>query len=238
MKLKILILMLMLCASSVQAEDIQGQTNTVVLGDYITNVYYEVAGFVSIASAHRFADSTMVINRINSARENCANKFPAIQRDTIIVIVAGTQSYSLPSDFKRIEYASAIFSGTGLEVDMKPSKKDGFGANEDATGAPTYYRVFKRKIQISPVNNSNDSVIVHYIANSNVLSSPTADTCNIDKEYKEYIILTASESILRGKIPTMGEFSKARLEDVVSKLKIEEDRLVRASKSIFETVTQ
>lgn len=237
MKLKILVLMLILFVFPVQAEDIQGQTNTVVLGDYMTNVYYQVAGFVSITSAHRFVDSTMLINRINSARENCANKFPAIQRDTIIVIVAGTQSYSLPSDFKRIEYASAIFSGTGLEVDMKPSKKDGFGANEDATGAPTYYRVFKREIQISPVNNSGDSVIVHYIANSNVLSANT-DTCNVDKEYREYIVLKASESILQGKMPTMGEFGKMRLEDVITKLKIEEDRLVRAGKSIFETVTQ
>ncbi len=237
MKILSILLMFMLCMSSAQAEDIQGQSNIIILSDLVTNVYYEVAGFVSIASAHRFADSTMVINRINSACEKCVNRFPAIQRDTTIAITSGTQSYALPSDFKRVRYASAIFKGTGLEVDMKPAKQDGFGANEDATGAPAYYRVHNRNIQVSPVNNTSDTVIVHYIANSNVLSA-TTDTSNIDKEYKEYVVLMASESILRGKAPSMGEFGKARLEDVSSKLKNEQERLIRASKSIFETVTQ
>ena len=234
MKLKILILMLMLCVSSVQAEDIQGQDNTVVFGDYITGVYYQVAGFVSIASAHRFADSTMVKHFINVAREDCVNRFPAVQRDTIIVIVASTESYALPSDFNRVRYVESISKGTGEAVAMRPANEDFIGLSRDATGSPQFYLVDKRTIKIIPANNANDSVAVHYIARSNVLSSPTADTCNIDKEYEDYIVLTASQKILMSKAASMGVFGEARLEEVNNILKIEEDRLIKSNKSLFD----
>jgi hypothetical protein len=233
MKKLIAILVLIVLPVMSFGEDITGQNNTVILSDYITDVYYEVAGFVSIANAYTFVESTMVINRINAARENCVNRFPAVQRDTIIVIVANTESYALPSDFNRVRYVTSIVRSTGEEVAMRLANEDFIGLSRDATGAPQFYLVDKRTIKIIPANNANDSVVVHYIARSNVLSA-TTDTCNIDKEYEEYVILTASEKILRGKAPSMGEFGKARLEDIGNRLKIEEERLIKSSKSLFD----
>lgn len=234
MKKLITILMLMVSCSVSYGEDIQGQDNTVVLGDYITGVYYKAVGFVSIANAYRFAESTMVIHFINVARENCVNRFPAVQRDTIIVIVANTESYALPSDFNRVRYVESISKGTGEPVAMRPANEDFIGLSRDATGSPQFYLVDKRTIKIVPANNADDSVVVHYIARSNVLSSPTADTCNIDKEYEDYIVLTASKDILMSKVSDMGMLGESRLEKINNLLKIEGDRLAKSNKSLFD----
>lgn len=219
--------------------DIQGQDNTVILGDYITGVFDEVAGFVTLTNAHQVVDSARVIRNINKARKNCANKyeFRAIQRDTTIVVVAGTESYALPSDFNRVKWVAAISKNTGVEVSMIPGKEDAFGKNRPTSGLPKKYLVYKRNIIITPAINANDSVVVHYLANSNTLSI-AADTCNIDKEYEEYVILTASKSILRGMKIGSIEYDNKTLEELATAIKKEEERLIRASKSVFETVTQ
>lgn len=221
------------------ATDIPGQDNTVILSDYITGVFDEVAGFVSLASADDVVDSARVIRRVNTARKNCANRaeFMAVQRDTIIVVVLGTESYALPSDFNRIKWVAAIARSTGIEVSMSLVKEDAFGKNRSSSGIPKKYLVYNRNIKITPANNANDSIVVHYLANSNILSA-TTDTCNIDKNYEEYIILTASESILRGKRIGATEYYNKRLEELATAIEKEKERLIRASKSIFETVTQ
>ena len=232
-KLIVMLLLAVLPAMSF-GEDIAGQDNTVVLGDYITGVYYQVAGYVSIASAHRFAESTMVVHFINVARENCVNRYPAVQRDTIIVIVASTESYALPSDFNRVRYVESISKNTGEPVAMRPANEDFIGLIRDATGSPQFYLVDKRTLKVIPANNAGDSVVVHYIARSNILASPTADSCNIDKEYEDYIVLTACKDILMSKSSNMGMFGESRLEEVSNLLKIEEERLAKSNKSLFD----
>lgn len=219
--------------------DIQGQDNTVILSDYITGVFDEVAGFVTLVNAHQVVDSARVIRNINKARKNCANKseFMAVQRDTIIVIVAGTESYALPSDFNRIRWVAAISKNTGVEVSLIPGKEDAYGKNRPTSGLAKKYLIFKRNIMIEPALNASDSIVVHYLANSNTLSAGT-DTCNIDKEYEEYVVLTASKSILRGMKIGSTEYDNKTLEELATAIRKEEERLIRASKSVFETVTQ
>lgn len=237
MKKLIVLLMLIVLPVMSYGEDIAGQNNTVILSDYITGVYNKISP-VSIASAHRFFDSTRVIHFINVAREDCANTFQVPQRDTTILIVAGTEWYSLPSDFNRVRYVASISNGTGEEVAMKMADKDYIGLARDDKGSPSLYLVDNRQIQIVPANNANDSVIVHYLARTNILSNNT-DTCNIDKEYKQYIALRASEEIYISKASGhAGAYATARAEAMAVLLGKEKERLDRSVRDIFDTMVK
>jgi len=235
-KLITLILTLLMCSLSFGA-DIQGQGNTVIFSDYITDVYYEIAGFISIDNAYRFADSTMVKNRINAAREKTVVNLGGTERDTTFAIGTSTEEYALPSDFYMVNYVTSIAINTGHEVAMKEVSGAEYGLHRDDTGTPAFYLIDKRKIYVVPCNTSNDSIVVHYRARSNTLSANT-DTCNIDKEYKNYIVLTTAEMIMRGKAPSMGAYGQARLEEIAVAKEKEEKRLLAMSKSLYEIMSK
>jgi len=234
-KLITLILTLAICSMSFGA-DIQGQSNTVIFSDYITGVYYKISP-VSIANAYRFADSSLVKHEINFAREDAVTRFGATERDTTFAVGTATEEYVLPSDFYEVNWVASIAINTGKQVAMKRVSADEYGLHRDDTGTPAFYRIDKRKINIVPCNTANDSIVVHYRARTNTLSANT-DTCNIDKEYKSYVILTAAESIMAIKSPGTGTLGQKRLEAIALAREKEEKRLTEMFKKLYDIMSK
>lgn len=234
-KLLISLLMLILAVPALGA-DKMGASNTVILSDLMTDVYAEVAGFASASTRHKFADSTLVKNRINMACMDIANA-GRIERDTTIKIVAGTEDYALPYDFNQVLWVGAKATATNLAYGMDPIPGNQVGKHRDDTGIPAFYRIDKRKIHIEPANTANDSVNVHYGAYANTLSA-TTDTSNIDRAYRSIVVLWAAQGILRSKLPSLGAIGPALLASIELREKQEAARLNLESKSELENLVK
>ena len=217
------------------AADVVGDSNLVLVSDMITEVYYEVAAYTT--TPYKIADTTFVINRLNWGAKTVAQDFMAVERDTTITVVAGTENYAVPSDFMAIRWVGAKPTGTNLETGMKLIAGNEVGAHRDAKGIPRFYLENKRQIHVEPTNTSGDSIIVHYAAYSNVLDA-TTDSTNLDRTYETLIVLRASESILRGKQPQQGTIQKALLDDITARKVEEERKLGLQAQSELEIITQ
>lgn len=190
-------LVIVLLASTIYGADIQGQNNSVrsQLDSLVDRVYDVGFGFTS--QPHKLADTTLVIQAISWSADMAAKRF-FVQRDTTITMVAGTEWYTLPSDFWKIPAYLPQFGvlawgdgeGLGTAVGMKPISASKIGAHRDDTGTPQFYVVQKFQIHIEPTNTSNDTVRVLYAARSNVLSVLT-DSTNVDWEYLDFVVYSA-----------------------------------------------
>lgn len=239
MKKTILFTMLLaMCAMfwrPVMAADITGQDKYMILTDLLNEFYDEVALFTT--AKHRVVDSTTAIRILNNTMNYYACLYNLIERDTVVLIVAGTEKYALPSDCHKIESATSIAGGSGDEEAMLQVSYQELGLHRDATGTPAFFAERKSFIHIVPANTSNDSVLVYYHARSNVLSANT-DTSNVDVDYKTLIVLRAAESTLRGKNPSLGDIGKSMLDDITLRRAEQEALMFKLNKTIFETITK
>jgi hypothetical protein len=236
-KLLIAISILTLMAPA-YATDIQGAGNAVMFSDLMTDVYAEVAGFVSTGARYKVVDSALVENRIDWACREISN-LGLIERETTITISADTESYELPTDFNLIAPGIgrvAALSSVGLEISMVPITTEQVGNHRDDTGLPSFYRVENRKLHIEPVRDSG-TVILHYGAYANVIDT-AADTSNIDLRYRNIVVLWASQAILRAKLPSLAGIGAALLAALDTREKQETARLGIESKSVLENLVK
>lgn len=203
-----------------------GQGNVTVFSDIITEVYYEIAGHTTTPT--KVADSTLVKNRINAASRDLTWQF-AVESDTTITVVSGTEVYNLPNDYYDYVWVASKAKSSNLEVAMQPVEATDFGQYRENEGIPHYFHVFKRQIYVTPTNTSGDSIRVHYMARNNVLSGAN-DTTNIDKEYITLLVLMSAEYILRAKSTDLTEMGKAKLEMIAALRAKEEQKLLEKRK--------
>lgn len=197
MKKALTVLLVLALVVPALTADIVGTNNIVTLGDLMTDVYAEIAGFMASGSRYIYADSTLVINRINAACREIAEA-GKIERDTTVTVVAGTENYALPYDFLMALWLSSKESGTDLEYGMDSIPGNMVGKHRADKGIPRFWRVDKSRLHIEPANNDGDSIIVHYGAYANVMDS-TADTSNVDRSYRTAVASRASQMILQSK---------------------------------------
>lgn len=244
MKKLILILLLSMTISAF-ASDRAGRPNVTTGGDMLTQLFKEV--FPNYNQPQKSLDTTTAFNFLNSSTLNASKVLKCVERDTVILMIADTEWYNLPSDFYEIpadmsEFGVvAIGKGTGFEIGMKLMSIFQIGAERPTASSdeiPTNYLIRKYQIHVEPANNSNDSVRVYYAAYSNVLDS-VQDTTNIDKQYIDYVILLAAEKFLRGaNWGNMQSYANSRLLVVQANLAEEEKRLGITRRSIVEDMVR
>ena len=244
---KLIVIFLLVMTSSAFATDRVGQDNITLLGDMLTRLWDEL--FPTTSTPYKNLDTTIATNLLNWAAENASTEIWCIQRDTAIIVVAGTERYALPSDFYEVPAGMAEFgvvaipTGTVFETGMKLmniGQKGQFRVIQSGSEIPSYYLIRKKELHIEPANNSGDTVRVYYAAYSNVLDTVGgADTTNINKEYIQYVILKAAEKYL--KAVNWGNaqgYADSRLEIVQADLTKEERKLGITRRSVVEDMVR
>jgi len=231
---KIIVFILCLTALAL-GSDREGQSNVMVFGDMMTRFCAEILPMTS--TPYKQIDSTTVIELLNSAALEASTDLFCVERDTTLVMVAGTMWYNLPSDFYDVPVNMAQFgvvsigSGTSGETGMKTMSVSEMGLNlpmSSSNEIPTRYIIRKGQIYIEPVNNDGDTVRVYYAAYANLMVTDTSgtDTSNIDKSYMEYVILSAAAKYLTAaNWVTADAYRASRLAIVQGNLAAEEKRL-------------
>lgn len=238
MKKLIILLLLLVMVSSIDAVDRTGRDNTVILQDYVDGIYYWTAGFLAPNSRNELYDSTWVKFTANESRLETADRYPvSTERRDTIAITSGTEWYALNDDFSDVIRVTAILDGTGLETAMTEIDPQAAGkVRQTGNVAPKHWIVSRPNIQFIPANNDSDTVIVYYSATANELTALT-DTCNIDIEYKLFAILRAAEVLMSIKASGVSSLVQAdRLEFVQEKLLAEEKRLNERNKTVLEVI--
>jgi len=203
MKRYIIPLLLLLLISSAGATDRAGQANVTTGGDMLGQLYKEL--FPDVSTPYTILDTTTGLALISAATLDVSVDpgLNAVQRDTTIDVVTGTEWYALPSDFYEIpagvpEFGvTAIPEDEALETGMEIMSVGAIGQYRDDTGIPLHFLVRKNRLHIEPTNNTGDTVRVYYAAYSNVIDAVT-DTTNIDKRYINYVVLLSAEKYLQG----------------------------------------
>lgn len=236
---KLTIFLILLMAVPAMALDRAGQGDTTIVSDLVTRIFDEGFHWASEAQAIKLVDTSYAIRTLSSSAEHTGNTY-YIERDTIILIVAGTELYNLPNDFNVIPYERpefgvvSIVKGTGKEVGMKPiaiGEIDMYATADQ----PTRFQVRKSQIYIQPIVQANDSIKVCYSARSNTLSALT-DTLNIHREYMDYLVYHALETIFRSILLKEGaqEYMLKQLADFTILKEKEAVRLALRQQSILE----
>jgi len=192
---KIMILLVLLNGTAL-ASDLQGLSNLILVSDLFDQIYNENANYTS--SPEKIWDTTSVFTALSNAAQATVDRFDACKRDTTINMVATDERYDLPSDFLRIRFVTAIGKATPYEITMKEISENQIGFHRDPEGIPSKYYVYDNtEIHLEPANTTGDTVRVYYVPNAAVFDS-VLDTTNIDRAYKNYLILDASERLWRG----------------------------------------
>ena len=195
--MKKIIVLLLLLSGTAYGTDVTGQGKSMrAQTDSLIDRVYDV-GFAFTSTPYKLADTTLVMQALSWSADKAAKRF-YIERDTSIVIVAGTEWYSLPSDFWKIPHFLPAFGvvswgddqGLGKAVGMQPMSINEVGLHRDLQGIPQYYLVQKFKLHVEPANKSNDSVKVFYAARSNIMDTIT-DSTSVDWEYLDFIVYDA-----------------------------------------------
>ncbi len=238
---KLILIMILLLAVSVFASDRVGRPNVTTGSDMLTQLYKEV--FPNYEQPQKSLDTTTALNLFNSSTMNASKMLYCVERDTIIIMVAGTEWYALPSDFYEVPAhltqfgAVAIGGNTGEEIGMKLMSISQIGQErptESSNEIPSHFLINKFMIHVEPVNNSNDSVRVYYAAYANVLDS-VQDTTNIDNQYIDYVVLLTAAKFLRGAMwGGVQSYANDRLAIIQFDLAEEEKRLGIIRRSIVE----
>lgn len=226
--------------------DRAGRDNTTTGDDMLTQLYDEV--FPTTNQPQKSLDTTTALNLLNSAALEASVDLYCVERDTVILMIAGTEWYNLPSDFYDVPLGNpvhgvvAVAGGTGdEEVGMKPMSLSQIGKQRPTSSSneiPSQFLIRKFRIHVEPVNNSNDTVRVYYAAYASVLDS-VQDTTNIDKPYIHYVVLKAAEKFLEGaNWGTAQAYATKRLAEVQKSLLLEEKRWGIIRQSVIEDMVK
>jgi hypothetical protein len=228
--LQIAILLILLVGASF-ASDRAGQGNTITVGDLVTQLYNEMVNYTSSLIA------------LENAGQATLNRFEACKRDTAIDMISGTETYSLPSDFLRARYATAIEDGQKLEIVMKEMLPTQVGMYRDPEGIPAKYFIHDvATIHIEPANNSGDTVRLYYVPNVAAMDS-VQDTTNIDRAFKDYLVIDAKERLWGGSATRDDKIAivaNKRLEEIKALKEAEAEQLAKynVGGSVLEDLTQ
>jgi hypothetical protein len=223
------------------ASDRAGQGNTITVGDLVTQLYNEMVNYTSSPEKHW--DTTSVLIALENAGQATLNRFEACKRDTAIDMISGTETYSLPSDFLRARYATAIEDGQKLEIVMKEMLPTQVGMYRDPEGIPAKYFIHDvTTIHIEPANNSGDTVRLYYVPNVAAMDS-VQDTTNIDRAFKDYLVIDAKERLWGGSATRDDKIAivaNKRLEEIKALKEAEAEQLAKynVGGSVLEDLTQ
>ena len=210
-----------------------GQDDIITAGNVLTRFYVHTAAFLGASSRYKIIDSTTAFECINAAAGVITSTFPAAETTDYLGLTAATEVYSFNnSDIGKIAYVAAV--GTDdLEYPLQETSKDKLGLYRDATGLPAHYCLWNKKINVVPVNDSSDSLVVYYYATNNALSAAT-DTSNIPYQYLNLWSLYSAKIALAGKAATYGSVAQQYLELFQLDIKAEESKFNKINEPLID----